>query len=223
MKINSLLITKDLKEITLLEAYCKKKNIHLLAQSFISLKAIKTNSKIETEVIFFGSKNAFDFYLNQYNHDKNIQISCIGESTKKYIELKGFEVNFYGKEAGKPEEVSKDLNVWLKGRSICFVESTQSKKTIQKHIESKLKKSLILYETSFKPIRLKEDFEILVFTSPSNVEAFLMKNKINDHTKIIAWGKTTESALLKQNLRVDIVLKKASLKELILHLKSQNL
>ncbi|MES2588068.1 MAG: uroporphyrinogen-III synthase [Bacteroidota bacterium] len=219
MNISSLLITKNKNEIKLLDAFCSENDIKLYAQSFISFKALENEKAIETEVVFFGSKNAFDFYLANQKHKSEIQIACIGEATKNYIQQKGFEVAFFGQHAGNPEEVSKELNLWLNKRSICFIKSTESKGTIEKYIESDFIQTLFLYETCLEEIDFQEKINVLVFTSPSNVNAFLKSNKVSEETKIIAWGKTTEKELLKHEIIPEIVMQEARLEELILILK----
>jgi uroporphyrinogen-III synthase len=215
----SLFISKNTDEIHSLHDFCEKKSWNLIAKSCISLRLIETSDKIETEFVFFGSKNAFDIYLESGKNSNLHKICCVGEVTKAYIEKKGFEVVFCGKNAGNVEEISKALNLFLANKSICFVQSSASKKTIQKHITTSQIQELVLYETNFSCTKFKDVFDVYVFTSPSNIDAFLVHNTIKPNAKIIAWGKTTEKALLENGVKPNFILKNSSIQELIDFLK----
>ena len=54
-----------------------------------------------------------------------------------------------------------------------------------------------------------------VFTSPSNLAAFLQKNQVPESAKVIAWGNTTEKALRNSKVQVSKTLIKAQLEELL--------
>jgi hypothetical protein len=55
---------------------------------------------------------------------------------------------------------------------------------------------LPIYATLKVPHTIAENTDILVFTSPSNVESFIEKNQISPVQKIIAMGEATEKALI---------------------------
>lgn len=138
MRFSSLLITREVEETNLLKDFCEQNEIRLFSKSFIALKALKSVEKVNTEVVFIGSRNAFDFYLLNQEHDPRIEIACIGEATRKYIESLAYQVSFCGSESGNPEKVSLQLNTWLAGKSICFIRSTESTGRIEKHITSQV-------------------------------------------------------------------------------------
>ena len=179
MQNQTIFISKNSNETEFLQRFCLKNELELISKSFISFFSIKNDLQVETEVVFIGSKNAFDFYLLNQKHDLKVQIACIGDSTKNYIEEKGFEVSFSGKSAGNPEKVSLELNEWLDNRSICIIQSTESKGTIEKHIHSYKIQKLVLYKTSFELFTFQNEFDILIFTSPSNVNSFLKTNSFS--------------------------------------------
>ncbi len=79
---------------------------------------------------------------------------------------------------------------------------------------------LIVYSTLLKPIKLAEKCQTLVFTSPSNVEAFIQKNKISNDQQVIAWGNTTKAFLEKESINVDHTLERSSFEELMNYLRS---
>ena len=46
-----------------------------------------------------------------------------------------------------------------------------------------------------------EVFDVYVFTSPSNVRSYLLKNKLPNDVIIIAWGNSTEKELLSRGIK----------------------
>jgi uroporphyrinogen-III synthase len=48
---------------------------------------------------------------------------------------------------------------------------------------------------------LNPDINIIIFTSPSNVEAFFEKNKFGAGQKAVAMGDATKNALLKKGVK----------------------
>jgi uroporphyrinogen-III synthase len=74
-------------------------------------------------------------------------------------------------------------------------------------------KEVVVYETVNTPEKIDVS-QIYVFTSPSNVEAFLSQNALPGDAVVIAWGKTTEKRMLEQGMRPTFVLETSSLREL---------
>jgi uroporphyrinogen-III synthase len=60
---------------------------------------------------------------------------------------------------------------------------------------------LPIYATLKVPHEVAETTDILVFTSPSNAESYLEKNKIHPHQKIVAMGEATQKSLLKAKIK----------------------
>ena len=64
---------------------------------------------------------------------------------------------------------------------------------------------VVVYETIKHPeLKMQSSaFDIFVFTSPSNVETFFEKNKINTEQKVVAMGDATANALRKLGIRAN--------------------
>lgn len=219
VKNKSLFISKNKNEIPQFVEFCTQNKIDLFAESLIYFREVESNEKITCENIFFGSKNAFDYFIKQFEIPNSTIICCVGESTKIHIENQGYKLSFFGEEAGDVENVSKKLNQFIAGKSISFVQSTASKKTIQKYIQSNKIQEIIVYDTILLEKQFSQNFDYLAFTSPSNVEAFLKRNQIPSTSKLISWGKTTDKALNKMGFKSDYIMKTSKIEELINLLK----
>jgi uroporphyrinogen-III synthase len=64
---------------------------------------------------------------------------------------------------------------------------------------------LPIYNTTFKQLPIEEK-DIYVFSSPSNVLAFLAHNRIPAQAKVVAWGASTAQELIQQQISVTTVL-----------------
>jgi uroporphyrinogen-III synthase len=213
--LKKVLITKDITEVTPFINSFLEKGYELLAESFIEFQENIIKDKITSEVVFFSSRRGFDYFLKQNLHQRNFEVACVGSETKKHIENQGYKVCFSGTNSGDVAFVSKELNTWLQGRSISYFLSNLSKRTIDTHIASSEKQEFIIYNTDFIEKKIALNFDYLVFTSPSNVEAFLKQNKVPKEVKIISWGKTTDFALAKHALIPFLTLSNSSIESLL--------
>jgi hydroxymethylbilane synthase len=77
-----------------------------------------------------------------------------------------------------------------------FPQAKDSMRTVQQQFVNKYQvKDLPVYETIQKPVADTPDADIMLFTSPSNVEAFFEKKKISSSQKVIAMGDATAHTL----------------------------
>lgn len=215
MKISSIFITKNISETSDFHRFCQERGLELFAQSFIAFESVSAVFRLPAQVYFFSSKNGVDFFLLQHIIEANKKIACVGEATKKHLETLGYVVDFCGEKAGNPSEVGVQLNSWLDGRRVAFICSDISKKTVSNQIHTTQKEERVFYKTQLKLVKIEQHFTCYVFTSPSNVEGFLKLNKIPSNTSVIAWGKSTEQALVKRHIKPTFVLKEASFEELL--------
>lgn len=198
-----------------LKEFCTEASIDLVADAFISFQSIPAEKLPEFDVIFFGSKRAVDFFLEQFTLSPDKKIACIGQTTANHLIQLGFSVSFSGQEAGNATEVALQLKEWLGSRKLLVARSEQSQRSIPKVISANQLEELVVYQTILKPIQLEIQPEVIAFTSPSNVQGFLLKNAIHPNQTIIAWGTTTRSFIEEKGYTVHHTLRTASEEELV--------
>jgi uroporphyrinogen-III synthase len=210
--MKSLYITRDLDELFILQQYCSFGQIDLHAQSQITFEEVPFSIEKPFEVVFFSSVRAGRFFLRSYDGPlSSLQFACIGEETAQKFNI---EFAFVGKEAGNPEKVAEKFKNWLGDKRLLIPHSSLSHKTIAAIIPSAQCESICVYNTLLSPQSIPE-CEVYVFTSPSNLAAFLQKNQVPEAAKVIAWGNTTEKALRNSKVQVSKTLIKAQLEELL--------
>ncbi len=218
--IRSILITKFKDDQGVLYDYCVAKNIAIHYHSFLTFKQVNLPETPTSDVLFFSSKRAVDYFLSQSKISTKTEIACIGESTKIHLQTKGIAVNFVGQNAGNPELVSQELANWLGERTITIILAKESKKSILTHVDNSKSTCCIVYETIINFEKIEQQFDCIVFTSPSNAAGFLKENTIPKQSNIIAWGETTKRYLEENQLEVSKTLKTASEQELVELLKT---
>jgi len=196
-----------------LPAFCAEHSIDLIAQSFIQFSAVPFEVKKPFEVVFFGSVRAASFFLSSYSLPKGVEIACIGETTAEKLSELSLEVSFVGTKAGNPTEVGEDFKAWLGDRRVLFPISSVSKESIVKVVPENQSEKVIVYDTRAKESQLV-NLDLAIFTSPSNLESFLLAgNKVPQLT--IAWGNTTFQAMIASEIQATSTLANSTELELI--------
>jgi uroporphyrinogen-III synthase len=213
----SIFISKNASELPLLSAFCVSHQFTLSAHSLITFNALSFEMNVSYDVVFFSSIRAAAFFLAQEKLPEHCQIACVGAVTAKKINALGFGVSFIGEQAGNPLHVAEMFKIWLGERRVLFPLSTVSKRTIVEQIPIAQRIEVAIYETCALPLKIEKS-DYLIFTSPSNVESYLLQNEINGNI-LIAWGTTTRNALEAKGFSVDFTLQEANEENLITYLK----
>jgi uroporphyrinogen-III synthase len=217
--VKKLFISKYREELGLLPSFCNENHIELVATPFIRFEPVTFSVDSDFEVVFFGSIRAASFFLLNQDIPKHVHLACVGETTAKKLRDKGYNVSFTGLKSGQPELVANEFLKWLGSRRVLIPCSQQSKRTISKVIPSNQKEEKVVYQT-LTDCRPLDDCDCYIFTSPSNVESFLSCNS-KPEGKIIAWGTTTQKAMIESKLFADYTLEQSTEEELIRLLKSE--
>jgi uroporphyrinogen-III synthase len=176
----------------------------LEAQSLIEFSAIPFVCPAAHDILFIASIRAAEFFFA--NCQTSAQIACAGlETAKKVAERYQKEVHFIAQQSDQPQLEAEKFNAWRNNRSVCFPSSQLSIGTYAALIPESEKTILPVYTTAFKNLHIKEK-DIYVFSSPSNVLAFLAHNTIPAHAKVVAWGSSTAQELAKKQISVSKVL-----------------
>jgi uroporphyrinogen-III synthase len=156
------------------------------------MKIIKIDSIPPCDWIFINSAFALNSIMHLKSDLKSKKIAAFGQSTAKYLQKNGFKVDFIGE--GSPSNVSQVFSSIVNSKEIVFIPSSnKSLGTVQAIIDNRNKIIVETYKT-FSKDKHVENHDYLVFTSPSNVEAFLLSNKVNKQ-KVISIGPSTTKSL----------------------------
>ncbi|MCT4562147.1 MAG: uroporphyrinogen-III synthase [Crocinitomicaceae bacterium] len=208
-------ITKHEKETQLLQAFCQDRKWDLESQSLVDLRLNPDyENPTDFDCIFFGSKNAVEFYCSQFTVPRHVSIACVGSSTSNQIINHGCKPQFIGKKSGDPNQVAIAFKNFLGNRTCLFPHSNKSLGTIASLVPEKQKIERVLYFNNSEP-KVVQVADVYVFTSPTNVRSFCQLNNPPALAISIAWGQSTAETMLENNIQPTYILKNAQFKELI--------
>ncbi|MBU3658764.1 MAG: hypothetical protein FGM14_02750 [Flavobacteriales bacterium] len=217
---NRIFISKNSDDCESLVHFCNQNNLDLIAQSLIDFESVPFKIEAKFDIVFFSSIRSALFYFQREAQKSNIIYACIGETTSLKIEkMLGISCEFVGKEAGNPKKTAEEFKNWVKNRIVFFPQSNLSLGTFSAILPENQVLKQVVYKTILKEIEISK-CQIYIFSSPSNLDAFLTINKISEDSKVIVWGKSTFEHAQHKGVNVDLTLNKSSLEELLKFLPS---
>lgn len=199
-------ITKTFGEHDYLSNALHKLGFTVEGKSLIEFKQIRIKEALpKTDWVFFSSKHAVRYFFNQNPELGDVKFGCIGSSTSAELRAFGKRADFIG-QSTDIKLVGKQFSSKVGSAKVLFPIARGSMQSIQwQMVKRENVFNLEVYATLKHSIEIDTTNEILVFTSPSNVEAFFEKNKILPHQKIIAMGESTGKALLKEKVKLFVM------------------
>lgn len=191
-------ITRDISETSYFHRAMAKLGIEVEGRSLIRIFPIinKLDPYIlkHVEWIFFGSKNGIEnFFRLEPRLSKKIKFAVIGRGSEEMLKQYGHHPHFTGEKLGiNMEQIALEFAKIADGTTVLFPRAKDSLETIQKSLtKSTTAINLPLYQTRVDDDVSKSNAEVLIFTSPSNVEAYFKENLIDPGQKIICIGRST--------------------------------
>ena len=189
-------ITRDLSEQSYFRKALEKHGIEIEARSLI--RTVPVINKLDPYIlrdidwIFFSSKNAVEyFFALKPQLPANVQFGVMGSGSEDILRRNGHFAAYVG-ESGDTTEVAADFAALANGSKILFPGAEGSLRSIQQALSADTKIiDLPVYETVLEENVELTSADVLVFTSPSNVEAYFAENLLEPNQKVIAIGKST--------------------------------
>jgi uroporphyrinogen-III synthase len=192
----SVFISRDLSEKSYFRKALEKHRIDVEARSLIRTVPVITKLSphvlVDAEWIFFSSKNAIEYFFNlQPQLPKDIKFGVMGSGSEEMLRQKGFFTSYTG--VGIDTfDVAKEFAKVANGTKVIFPGAEGSLRSIQHGLSADTKViDLSVYETVLEENIEGSGADVLVFTSPSNVEAYFAENLLDPNQKVIAIGKST--------------------------------
>jgi len=169
----------------------------LLEQDFIEIK----NNLFELDKIndnlIFSSQNAVLSLIEQNGWEilKTKSVFCVGIKTKELLEINGFKVDVYMDYASELAEI---ITLIYNKERYTFLSGNLRMETLPKALKSTgiTFNEIEVYQTKLAPFKIsdQENFDGILFFSPSAVESYLTNNKIKKEI-CFSVGNTTAKAL----------------------------
>lgn len=189
----------------------KKSGVELREQDFISITAIISEAvaqqiktwikKEQSTYAVFTSTNAVEalkYYLEQSGTTRtpNWKVFCISGKTKEAVTatLPGAPILAtaeYG--ATLAQHILQHSEV----KEVLFFCGNKRREELPTILGNAgiTVHEIVVYQTEETPVKLQEDFDAILFFSPSAVSSFFAANELKNHTVCFAIGTTTADAL----------------------------
>ncbi len=199
-------ISRELNEHSYFRRALEKHKIEIDARSLI--RTVPVITKLDNFIlrnidwVFFSSKNAVEYFFQlDPLLPKKVKFGVMGSGSEDMLRRKGHFVDYTG--AGiDTSEVAADFAKLANGSVIAFPSAENSMRSIQQALSADTKIiDLPVYETILEQNPEQSGAQILVFTSPSNVEAYFANNLLHPDQKVIAIGKSTGKKLDEVGVR----------------------
>lgn len=192
----SVFVSRELSEQSYFRRALQKHGISIDGRSMI--RTVPVITKLSPHVlqdadwIFFSSKNAVEYFFNLNPElPKDVKFGVIGAGSEEALRLKGHFTSYTGIGIDTADVAAQFAQI-ANGKRVVFPGSEGSLRSIQQGMSADTKIiDLTVYETILEENVEPTGAEVLVFTSPSNVEAYFADNLLEPGQKVIAIGKAT--------------------------------
>lgn len=194
--VNKVFISRDLSEQSYFRRAVEKLGIEVEARSLIRTVPVITvlDPYILKNIdwIFFTSKNAVEYFFDlKPQFPKKVKFGVMGRGSEETLRRQGHFADYTGDDIDTAD-VAADFAAVANGQTILFPCAENSLRSIQQGLSADTKAiDLPVYETVAQESTEASEADILVFTSPSNVEAYFADNLLDPNQKIIAIGRST--------------------------------
>ena len=191
-------ITREVSEASYFHRAMAKHGIQVDGRSLIRIFPIinKLDPYILKYVdwVFFGSKNGIEnFFKLEPRLSKRTKFAVIGRGSEEMLRQHGHTPEFSGERLGiNMEEIAEEFTKIADGTTVLIPRAKDSLETIQKSLTANTKiVNLPVYQTRIDTNVSKSNADVLIFTSPSNVEAYFADNLVDPGQQIICIGRST--------------------------------
>src|SRR5437762_5334677 len=199
-----ILCTKAIDEALIKDA--ASKNIFIDASSFIRTEPIRSKEikqEIEqafmlTATVVFTSANAVEAVAAELGEQKpDWKIFCIGHATCQ-LAKKYFEKNLIAGSADNARELA-GLIIHKADSEVIFFCGDQRRNELPDLLRKNniRVKEMVIYQTIATPYKIEKKYDGILFFSPTGVQSFFQKNKLDNQTILFAIGNTTADEIRK--------------------------
>jgi hydroxymethylbilane synthase len=189
-------ITREISSESFLYRALEANRYRVFGQSLIDIKILDFDSIPETDWIFFSSRNAVTaFFTKNLTISSHTKFAAVGSGTEAALKALGKKVSFVGSFA-ETDKTGKEFSDFAGKKTVLFPKAKDSLRSIQKQFAySQGVHELDVYQTHLKEKISVPVSDVVIFTSPSNVEAYFKNADLSKVQRVICMGKSTAEKL----------------------------
>ncbi|MFP5078758.1 hydroxymethylbilane synthase [Pedobacter sp. JCM 36344] len=189
-------ISREIGEHSYFRKALEKNNIEIegrsLIRTFPIVNVLDPFYLKNIDWIFFSSRNAVEYFFKlKPTLSKRMKFGVVGRGSEDALRKYGELADYVG-ESGDIKEVADDFAALVGGQTVLFPRALDSLLSIQKSLKEDTKIiDLPIYETVVEENIDRTSADVLIFTSPSNVDAYFATNLLEHGQQVIAIGNST--------------------------------
>ena len=193
-------ISRKLDKESIFKRITEAAKFNISDESLIKTNILHLEKLPDSEWVFFNSIFSFESVKHFKENFQRKKIGAFGNATSNHLKSNGLKVEFIG--TGSPINVALNFsNLVLPNEVVFFPSSNRSLGSVQKELDKANKVIKETYQTNLIAKEL-DSHDYLIFTSPSNVEAYFSVNRYKSE-QVISIGSSTTKAL--KNAGVNVV------------------
>lgn len=194
----NIFITRELPETSYLRIALEKHDIEVEGRSLIrtypSINNLDSYILRNVDWVFFSSKNAIEYFFKlDPQLPKKAKYGVLGRGSEDALRHLGKMADFNGEVEGiDTKDIADEFAKVANGSKVLFPSAKGSLRTIQKALSADTKiVELTVYETVSEEDVSQSYADVMIFTSPSNVESYFVNNLLEPDQQVICIGKST--------------------------------
>ncbi|MEO6521662.1 MAG: hydroxymethylbilane synthase [Mucilaginibacter sp.] len=204
--VKSVFISRDLSEQSYFRRAIEKLGIEVEARSLI--RTVPVITKLDAFIlknvdwIFFTSKNAVEYFFElKPAFPKKVKFGVMGSGSEDTLRRTGHFADYTG-EGIDTADVAGDFAKLANGTTVLFPGAESPMRSIHQGLSANTRIiDLPVYETVALENVEKTYADIVVFTSPSNIDAYFEDNLLEPNQKVVAIGKSTGKKLDEMGIK----------------------
>ncbi len=193
-------ISRKLADSSYLKKFLNKRDISIDARSLI--RTVPSIHKLDPYIlknidwVFFSSKNAIEHLFALEPHfTKRTKFGVLGRGSEEMLRHFGIVPHFSGEQEGiDTSDIAEKFAEAANDSMVLFPGAKDSLRTVQKAMSPGTRIiDLPIYETVFEDNIEPSYADVLIFTSPSNVDAYFADNLLQPGQKVVCIGNSTGS------------------------------
>jgi len=189
---------------------------NIFSESLIDFSLIPSTGLPDSGWLFFYSQTGVDFFIKQHDWNEiaaiSLKIGVFGPKTGLYLRSKGYNVDFIG-----TGEAQSTATLFLKNdvQRVCYIKGSSSKDSLSALLGDQVSQTSInVYHNKPRAEFNIPKTDILVFTSPLNLETYFNRYPITTKQKVIVIGTTTAMKALELDINEVHIAKETTLESL---------
>jgi len=193
-QVGTVFISRNPEDASIFLPLVRSAGYSVIAQNPVTYETLALHELPLFDWIFFSSIRAVNHFLEQHDIPAHSKIGVLGSGTAAALQHKGYTPDFTGGD-GNTRQTGAEFSEIVTGQTVFFPVTADGFRSVQREIEnSAIVLEQPVYRTIPNPGFVPPLADILVFTSPSCVQAFAASGAMFSG-KCVAIGRSTSEAL----------------------------